>query len=100
MKMRSSFPRRTFFRGATLSAGSVLLAPFLQRLEAAPGTELTVDLEARQVRCGDLVAEFQIDDYVRWRLLEGLDDIALTLAHTDEISKFESGRPTYKPTVR
>jgi 3-isopropylmalate/(R)-2-methylmalate dehydratase small subunit len=48
-------------------------------IEADSTTEVTVDLEAREVRCGDLVAPFEIDDYTRWRLMEGLDDIGLTL---------------------
>jgi 3-isopropylmalate/(R)-2-methylmalate dehydratase small subunit len=70
-----------------------------EKIEARPGTEVTVDLEARTVTCGDIVAEFQIDDYVRWRLLEGLDDIGLTMQHLDEIQEFENARPSYKPTT-
>src|SRR5947208_2001143 len=54
-------------------------------LEAEPGTEVTVDLQAKTVRAKDFTAPFQIDDYTRWRLLEGLDDIALTLRHEPEI---------------
>ncbi|MEZ5185633.1 MAG: 3-isopropylmalate dehydratase small subunit [Candidatus Nanopelagicales bacterium] len=69
-------------------------------LEAHPGTEVTVDLQARQVRVGDLTADFVIDDYVRWRLLEGLDDIGITLQHADEITAFEGRRPQYLPTTR
>ena len=66
-------------------------------LEAEPGTEVTVDLEARTVTCGDVVAAFQIDDYTRWRLMEGLDDIGLTLNHDEEISAFEAGRDSWRP---
>jgi 3-isopropylmalate/(R)-2-methylmalate dehydratase small subunit len=66
-------------------------------LENEPGTEVTVDLEGKTVRAKDFVAPFQIDDYTRWRLLEGLDDIALTLRHADQIDTFESQRPSWKP---
>jgi 3-isopropylmalate/(R)-2-methylmalate dehydratase small subunit len=66
-------------------------------LENEPGTEVTVDLEAKTVRAKDFVAPFRIDDYTRWRLLEGLDDIALTLRHAGEIDNFEEARPSWKP---
>ncbi|MDR0432763.1 MAG: 3-isopropylmalate dehydratase small subunit, partial [Bifidobacteriaceae bacterium] len=66
-------------------------------LEAEPGTEVTVDLVERQVRCGDIVAPLGIDDYTRWRLMEGLDDIGLTLRHTDEIAAFEQTRAPWRP---
>ncbi len=68
-------------------------------LDADPGTEITVDLEAREIRAGDLVAPFVIDEYVRWRLLEGLDDIGITLQHSDEIAAFERARPEFLPTT-
>ena len=68
-------------------------------LENEPGTEVTVDLEDKTVRAKDFTAPFQIDDYTRWRLLEGLDDIALTLRHADAIGAFEGGRPSWKPTT-
>jgi 3-isopropylmalate/(R)-2-methylmalate dehydratase small subunit len=68
-------------------------------LEAEPGTEVTVDLEDKTVRAKDFVARFHIDDYTRWRLLEGLDDIALSLRHEDAIGTFEGGRPSWKPTT-
>jgi len=68
-------------------------------LEEVPGTEVTVDLDARQVRCNDIVAAMQVDEYTRWRLLEGLDDIGLTLRHADDISAFEAGRPGFLPTT-
>ena len=58
-----------------------------------------MDLVARTVAIGDLVAPFEIDDYTRWRLLEGLDDIGLTLRHVDAIDRFEQTRPSYKPAT-
>ncbi len=68
-------------------------------LENEPGTSVTVDLESRTVTAGDVVASFEVDDYTRWRLLEGLDDISLTLRHEDEITAYESTRPSWTPTV-
>ena len=68
-------------------------------IEANPATPVTVDLEARTISAGDIVAEFDVDDYVRWRLMEGLDDIGLTLRHVDQISDFEAARPAFKPSV-
>jgi 3-isopropylmalate/(R)-2-methylmalate dehydratase small subunit len=66
-------------------------------VEADPSTPVTVDLVARQVIAGEVVAPFDVDDYTRWRLLEGLDDIGLTLRHVDEIERFEAGRPPHLP---
>ena len=68
-------------------------------IEANPATPVTVDLEARTISAGDIVAEFDVDDYVRGRLMEGLDDIGLTLRHVDQISDFEAARPAFKPSV-
>ncbi|MCR6494005.1 3-isopropylmalate dehydratase small subunit [Cellulomonas sp. P24] len=68
-------------------------------LESKPGTEVTVDLESRTVVCEDVVVPFQVDDYTRWRLMEGLDDIGLTLNHEAEISAFEKTRATWRPTT-
>ena len=68
-------------------------------LENNPGAEITVDLAARTITAGEMVCSFDIDDYTRWRLLEGLDDIGLTLSHADAIDSFESSRPAYKPTT-
>ncbi|MGD9955436.1 MAG: 3-isopropylmalate dehydratase small subunit [Candidatus Nanopelagicales bacterium] len=68
-------------------------------VEADPSLEVTVDLAERQVRAGDLVAPFEVDDYVRWRLMEGLDDIGLTLQHADDITAFEAQRPAFKPAT-
>lgn len=68
-------------------------------IEADPRLPVTVDLEAREIRAGDFVAPFEVDDYVRWRLLEGLDDIGITLQHADAISAFEARRPSFEPTT-
>ena len=68
-------------------------------LETRPGTEVTVDLESRTVLCDDVVVPFQVDDYTRWRLMEGLDDIGLTLQHVDEISAFEARREPWRPAT-
>ncbi|NKY84732.1 3-isopropylmalate dehydratase small subunit [Nocardia veterana] len=68
-------------------------------IEEHPGLELIVDLEARTVTAGTTVLRFDIDDYTRWRLLEGLDDIGLTLRQEDAIEQFEKARPTWKPTT-
>ena len=68
-------------------------------LEQTPGVEVTVDLGARTVTCGSFTATFGIDDYTRWRLLEGLDDIGLTLRSVDDITAFETQRAAHKPTT-
>jgi 3-isopropylmalate/(R)-2-methylmalate dehydratase small subunit len=72
-------------------------------LESEPGTTISVDLTARTVRAGDgpdaVEDSFDIDDYTRWRLLEGLDDISLTLAHDAEISAYEKERPSWRPAT-
>ena len=70
-----------------------------KQLEAEPGTQVTVDLPARTVTCADIVVPFTIDDYVAWRLENGLDDISLTLRHEDQISAYEANRPSWKPVV-
>ncbi|MDF1602851.1 3-isopropylmalate dehydratase small subunit [Nocardioides sp. YIM 152315] len=74
-----------------------------EHLEAEPGATVTVDLEARTVRAGEghdaIEDSFDIDDYTRWRLLEGLDDIGITLSHDDDIAAFESSRPSWKPAT-
>jgi 3-isopropylmalate/(R)-2-methylmalate dehydratase small subunit len=68
--------------------------------EADQAPEITVDLDAREVRVsGGLVASFEIDDYTRWRLMEGLDDIGLTLRHEDAIAAFEGARPSWLPVT-
>jgi 3-isopropylmalate/(R)-2-methylmalate dehydratase small subunit len=99
------------FRGNSLKGGllTVMLPQeTVERIweltEADPTVEVTVDLDAREVRVGsgevtELTAPFEIDDYTRWRLMEGLDDIGLTLRHVDMIDAFESTRPAHKPTT-
>jgi 3-isopropylmalate/(R)-2-methylmalate dehydratase small subunit len=74
-------------------------------LESNPGATVTVDLESRTVRAGEgpdaIEDSFDIDDYTRWRLLEGLDDVGITLSHADAITAYEAGRPSWKPqTIR
>jgi 3-isopropylmalate/(R)-2-methylmalate dehydratase small subunit len=72
---------------------------FWAAIEAQPGVTATVDLLARTVIVGDLQASFQVDDYTRWRLLEGLDDIGLTLRDEARITEFEAGREPWRPTT-
>ena len=69
-------------------------------LEHEPGTEITVDLESKTVTVGALVVPFEIDDYVRWRLMEGLDDIGLTLQNIDAIEAYEAKRPSWMPRTQ
>lgn len=68
-----------------------------KELDNHPGSQVTVDLESRTVSCGSIVAPFDIDDYTRWRLMEGLDDIGLTLQQEPEITAYEQTRPSWKP---
>lgn len=68
-------------------------------MDERPGLELTVDLVSRTVTAGDVTVPFEIDDYTRWRLMEGLDDIGLTLRQADAIEAFESARPAFKPVT-
>jgi 3-isopropylmalate/(R)-2-methylmalate dehydratase small subunit len=68
-------------------------------IEADPTAEVTVDLESMTIRCGDLVADFDVDSYVRWRLMEGLDDIGITLRYADDIARFEQTRPGFLPVT-
>ncbi|WP_032392050.1 3-isopropylmalate dehydratase small subunit [Rhodococcoides fascians] len=69
------------------------------RLENHPHTEITVDLKERTVVCGEMTVRFRLDDYTRWRLIEGLDDIDLTLRTERQITTFEHARATHKPTA-
>ena len=69
-----------------------------KQLEAGE-TQVTVDLEARTVTVGENAYRFDIDDYTRWRLMEGLDDIGITLRNEDAIATYESRRPSFKPAV-
>ncbi|WP_353650685.1 3-isopropylmalate dehydratase small subunit [Nakamurella sp. A5-74] len=66
-------------------------------LENAPGSEITVDLESMTATVGALVVPFGIDSYTRWRLMEGLDDISLSLRHEADITEFENSRPAFLP---
>jgi 3-isopropylmalate/(R)-2-methylmalate dehydratase small subunit len=68
-------------------------------LETEPGTQVTVDLSEQTVQARDLTVGFRIDGYTRWRLLEGLDDIALSLRHAQRIDTFEAQRPSWLPTT-
>lgn len=94
------------FRGNSLKGG--LLTVILPQadveamwaaVEADPTIEITVDLESRTVSCAGISHPFAIDDYTRWRLMEGLDDIGLTLKQTDSIDTFEKNRPAFKPAT-
>ncbi|MFV2195930.1 3-isopropylmalate dehydratase small subunit [Nocardiopsis sp. LOL_012] len=94
------------FRGNSLKGGllTVLLPQEVidrlwEAVEADPATEVTVDLVAREVRGPGVREPFELDDYTRWRLMEGLDDIALTLRHTDEIGEFETSRRRWLPVT-
>ena len=95
------------FRGNALKGGLLpveLDAEAVQTLwdavEADPNLPVTVDLQAREVRAADRVWPFPLDDFSRWRLLEGLDDIGLTLRHEAAIGAFEGRRPEWTPAVR
>ena len=70
-----------------------------EHLETNPGATVTVDLEAKTVQAGDIEDSFDMDDYTRWRLLEGLDDIGITLGHDAEIEAYEEKRPAWKPVT-
>ena len=98
------------FRGNSGKAG-LLAAQVEQKtvqriwdlLEDRPGTTVTVDLESLTVRCGEGVDavedSFDIDSYTRWRLLEGFDDISITLTHEEDIAAYEARRPSWKPVT-
>ncbi|HEX5988258.1 MAG TPA: 3-isopropylmalate dehydratase small subunit [Nocardioides sp.] len=68
-------------------------------IETDPTTEIVVDLQERTIQADALTAPFQIDDYTRWRLLEGLDDIGITLSREADIAAFEATRPRWKPAT-
>ena len=95
------------FRGNAAKSGlvaGVVAQEDIEKLweitEAHPGMTVTVSLEERTVTAGDYVVPFELDDYTQWRLMEGLDDIDLTLRHEDEIAQYEINRPSYKPITR
>ena len=92
------------FRGNSLKAGLLTVVlpqeqveEIWQAIEADPLTSITVDLAARTVSCAGSTYSFELDDYTRWRLMEGLDDIGLTLNHTVSIDTFEHKRSPLKP---
>ena len=94
------------FRGNSLKGGllTVILPQsdveaMWEAIEADPTTSITVDLDTRTVSYNELSHPFTIDDYTRWRLMEGLDDIGLTLKQTDSIDTFEGKRPMHKPAT-
>ena len=95
------------FRGNALKDGLLpveldlkLVEILWSAIEGNPGLPVTVDLEARQVRADGHEWDFPMDGFSRWRLMEGLDDIGLTLRHETSIDAFERGRPEWTPAVR
>ena len=94
------------FRGNSLKGGllTVIVAQadvetMWAAIEADPTTSITVDLDTRTVTYNSITLTFTIDDYTRWRLMEGLDDIGLTLKETDSIDAFEEKRASHKPAT-
>ena len=94
------------FRGNSGKAGLVaaqvtqdVIEQLWKLIETDPTTQIVVDLEQRIVQADALTAPFQIDDYTRWRLLEGLDDIGITLSHEENVVDYEAARPSWKPTT-
>ncbi|TAL22997.1 MAG: 3-isopropylmalate dehydratase small subunit [Frankiales bacterium] len=94
------------FRSNALKGGllpvqltAAAVAALMDRLERDPDLAVTVDLDRRELRAGDLVEAFPLDDFTRWRLMEGLDDIGLTLRAEDEIASYEATRPEHLPTA-
>jgi len=92
------------FRGNSQKAGLLTVVVEQSEIEAIwaaveadPKTQVTVDLEAKAVSYNGKSIAFEIDDYTRWRLMEGLDDIGLTLKNIDSVSKYEQSRPSFKP---
>ncbi|WP_020389331.1 3-isopropylmalate dehydratase small subunit [Kribbella catacumbae] len=94
------------FRGNSGKAG--LLAALVEQdvveklwatIENDPGTKVTVDLEHKTLSAGDISAPFEIDDYTRYRLLNGLDDVGITLSHEADITAYEATRPAFKPAT-
>jgi 3-isopropylmalate/(R)-2-methylmalate dehydratase small subunit len=94
------------FRGNSLKAGlltvvlpDAVVAQLWDRAENDPTAQITVDLDSREIRYDGTAVGFELDDFTRWRLLNGLDDIGLTLTHTDEIDAYEARRPAFLPTT-
>jgi 3-isopropylmalate/(R)-2-methylmalate dehydratase small subunit len=95
------------FRGNSLKGGLLTVQVPIETvewlwdlIESDPATEVTVDLRAREVRAGGQTVAFEFDEYSRWRLLEGLDDIGLTLRHADTITEFEKSRAAWLPVTQ
>lgn len=94
------------FRGNSLKGGLLpvqlpaeVVEALMVLVEKDPAAPVTVDLEAREVRAEGVRVSFELDDFTRWRLLEGLDDIGLTLRHDTDIASYEKSRPSWKPTA-
>jgi 3-isopropylmalate/(R)-2-methylmalate dehydratase small subunit len=94
------------FRGNSGKAGLVaaqvtqdVIEQLWKLIETDPTTQIVVDLEERTIQADALTAPFEIDDYTRWRLLEGLDDIGITLSHEENVAQYEAARPAWKPTT-
>jgi 3-isopropylmalate/(R)-2-methylmalate dehydratase small subunit len=94
------------FRGNSLKSGlltvvvpEAVVEDLWSRAEKEPASELTVDLENRQISYDGSTIPFELDDFTRWRLLNGLDDIGLTLTHTDDVDAYEKTRSSFTPTT-
>jgi 3-isopropylmalate/(R)-2-methylmalate dehydratase small subunit len=95
------------FRGNSGKAGLLIalvdqkiVEELWDHIEAHPAAPITVDLEQRLITAEGFSTPFEIDDYTRWRLLEGLDDIGLTLRHADAVGAYEQSRPSFKPVTQ
>jgi 3-isopropylmalate/(R)-2-methylmalate dehydratase small subunit len=95
------------FRGNSLKAGlltavvpAAVVDELWARAERDPAAEVTVDLITREVRYDGVSVPFELDDHTRWRLLNGLDDIGLTLRQVEQIGRYEAGRPGWLPSTR
>jgi 3-isopropylmalate/(R)-2-methylmalate dehydratase small subunit len=94
------------FRGNSGKAGLVaaqvsqdVVEQLWKLIETYPTTQILVDLQQRTIQADALTAPFEIDDYTRWRLLEGLDDIGITLSHEEDVTAYESRRPSWMPAT-
>ncbi len=94
------------FRGNSLKGGLLpvqlpleVVEQLMALVEGDPTAPITIDLDRREVRAGTIVAPFELDDFTRWRLMEGLDDIGLTLRHGESITSYEESRPAWKPAA-
>jgi 3-isopropylmalate/(R)-2-methylmalate dehydratase small subunit len=94
------------FRGNSLKGGLLpvqlpveVVASLMALVEADPTAEVTVNLDTREVLARGITAAFELDDFTRWRLMEGLDDIGLTLRHEQDVASYEENRPSWKPVA-